>query len=139
MLRKSVDTKKSEGREKSNRTAIIAGVLLLGVVVTAGSVMWGRSDAGQIDVSATIQNSQNTTIRDENAPPQPPAISNELSEMRNGGLLPQTGDSVLAPTPAPIPDTVASNTASTTEENTDGSGEGTGAQGTENSEGEAQI
>jgi hypothetical protein len=139
MPRKSVDTKKSGGREKSNRTAIIVGALFLGVVVTAGSVMWGRSDAGQIDVSATIQNSQNTAVRDENTPPPLPVISNELSEMRNGGLLPQTGDSVLAPTPIPVPDSVASSTASTTEENTDGSGEAEGAQETEVSESEAQI
>jgi len=139
MPRKSVDTKKSERGERNNRTGIIAGALLLGIVVTAGSVMWGRSDTGQIDVSATIQNSQNTAVRDENTPPPPPVISNELSEMRNGGLVPQTGDSVLAPTPAPVPDVVASSTASTTEGNTDESGEDTGAQGTENSEGEAQI
>jgi hypothetical protein len=139
MPRKSIDTKKSERGGKSNRTAIIAGMLLLGIVVTAGSVMWGRSDAGQIDVSATIQNSQNTAIRDENTPPQPPVISNELSEMRNGGLLPQTGDSVLAPTPAPVPDSVSSSTASTTEGNTEGNGGGEGAQGTETNEGEAQI
>ena len=139
MPRKSADTKKSEGGEKNSRTVVLAGVLLLGVVVTAGAIMWGRSDTGQIDVSATIQNSQNTAVRDENTPPPPPVISNELSEMRNGGLVPQTGDSVLAPTPAPVPDSVASSTASTTEENTGGSGEGEGAQGTETSEGEEQI
>ncbi len=139
MPRKSAVTKKSEGGEKNSRTVVLAAALLLCVAVSSGAIMWGRSDAGQIDVSATIQNSQNTAVRDENTPPQSPVISNELSEMQNGGLEPQTGDSVLAPTPAPVPDSVATGTASTTEGSASGSDEDAGAQEMESAKDETVI
>jgi hypothetical protein len=115
MPRKTGAIKKSENSEKSSLTVLVAVVLVVGVVATVGSVMWGRSDTGQIDVSATIQNSQNEGEQDENTPPAAPP-PNELSEMPNGGLVPQSGESVPPPTPPPTPNPAASSTASTSPE-----------------------
>lgn len=114
MVRKNVSTKNSEGTPKGGHGVLVGAGIVLGLVFTTGVVVWARSDTGQIDVSATIQNSQNSGVRDENAPAPVPAISNELAEMKNGGLVPQGEDSVPPPepTPTPVPSTTTATTSS---------------------------
>jgi hypothetical protein len=92
----------------------VAVSVVLGIGLTIGAVLWGQSDTGQIDVSATIVNSQTDGSQDGNAPTS--NTSNELAGMPNGGLVPQGGDIVPAPEPIPVPDPVATTTATTTVE-----------------------
>lgn len=100
--------------------AYIASVLFVVVALTAGAVFIGRSDSGQIDVSATIKNASseqtdadgNVTEREENY--TPPALRNKP----NGGLVPQD-PSGLPPTPPPESETETEDTTSDTAEDGD--------------------
>jgi hypothetical protein len=100
-------------------------VLLVGVAASAGAFVWGTSDAGQIDVSATIANSNyNSEVAatgQGEAVPVP--VSNALAEMPNGGLAPQ--DPNTAPTPIPETTDMSTTTGTTTEGGVEGSEENT--------------
>lgn len=92
----------------------------IGLVVLIGVILLARSDKGVIDVSATIQNSNNTaTENQEDGGPTPVPVVNTHSDLPNGGLVPQGSTGNEAP-PAPEPQPVesapeASTTATTTE------------------------
>ncbi len=100
---------------RSNKV-MISVFLLIGIIATTGFVMWGRSDVGQIDVSATIANSGLTESQNGNAPVMAQPASAVFQNMPNGGLVPQSEDAKPAPTPEPEATTTDETTASTTEE-----------------------
>ncbi len=114
----------------------LSGVLVVGIIASVGAFMWGTSDAGQIDVSATILNSSyNSEVAATGQGELVPVpTSNALAEMPNGGLTPQ--DPNAAPIPIPEQTDMSTTTGTTTEEgveeseeNTETAGEGETASG----------
>lgn len=75
-------------RERMGTPAFVGILLVLGVIVFGAAVFIGRSDSGQINVSATIQNS-NQAIIDAGGDIKDTVgnISEELRNMPNGGLV----------------------------------------------------
>jgi len=113
MPRKTVVIKNTENPPSRIKTVLVGSGLLVGLALTVGAIVWGRSDTGQIDVSATIVSSR-SEVDENGVTTLTPNTSNELAEMPNGGLLPQGGDTVPAPEPPIIVDSTASTSASTT-------------------------
>ena len=66
------------------------GVVLTIILVGVGSVMLGKSDKGEINVSATIQNSNQARVDAGEAPSGANAVREEFRNMENGGLVPQS-------------------------------------------------
>jgi hypothetical protein len=99
----------------------LAVVAVVGVSLTVGAILWGRSDTGAIDVSATIANSQYAadTLEAGGAPVGAPA--QEYVDLPNGGLQPQGQNTVPAPPP---PEPVPASPATSTEEEGDAIDEG---------------
>lgn len=97
--------------EKRGNAALFGALFTLGIITTVGVVVWGQSDRGQIDVSATIANSGNTTSEGGDVATPPPTES--FQNMPNGGLVPQSGDGTL---PTPVPETEGGTQPTTTEE-----------------------
>ncbi len=97
---------------------VALGVVLAGLLIVGGTILWAKSDTGQIDVSATIANSNFESARDGNGDNTPALeqATNEHSMMPNGGLAPQGGDVPRPPEPAPTSIEEATSTASTTDE-----------------------
>lgn len=116
MPRKVATPKKAVELDRSRTPIMLAVVLMLGIGVTTGAVMWGRSDAGQIDVSATIANSQYISDNTADGSQSPIGIAaQEFVDMPNGGLVASPEGEAPVP-PPPVPDAVASSTSTTTEE-----------------------
>lgn len=90
---------------------------VMGLILTIGVVVWGRSDTGVINVSATIANS-NQIAREEGRPNDeaPQAAPEAFTNMVNGGLVAQ--DPSLQPTSTiePTPVVEATTTATSTTE-----------------------
>lgn len=113
MPRKAVSPKAVE-LERTRVPFVLVAVVLLGIGVTFGAITWGRSDAGQIDVSATIANSQYVSDASTDTTMKPLGVSNQdFIDMPNGGLV--ASDSKELPPPPPE-EVQASSTATTTEE-----------------------
>ncbi len=88
MARKS-DTE--EGRTASRKTAVfVAWTIFAGVLVVVGSVYLGKSDNGQIDVAATIGQS-NQAIVDGGGDQSGlvDVVPQTFQDMPNGGLVAQ--------------------------------------------------
>lgn len=70
----------------------IVGILISGLVIVAGAIFVGKSDTGEIDVTALIQNS-NQANRDANgdASKNVETVPDVFKDMPNGGLVPQEG------------------------------------------------
>ncbi len=66
------------------------GVVLTIILVGVGSVMLGKSDKGEINVSATIQNSNQARVDAGEAPSGANAVREEFRNKENGGLVPQS-------------------------------------------------
>ncbi len=68
----------------------IVSVIVLSIVVIGGAVFAGKSDSGQINVSTTIQNS-NQVNREANGDTATivDAVPEAFRDMPNGGLVPQ--------------------------------------------------
>jgi hypothetical protein len=94
---------------------VLAVVAFIGIGVSAGAIMWGRSDSGVIDVSATIANSQYASDEaDSGTPVMAPA--QEYIDMPNGGLVAQDpGSAPPPPEPAPTEEVASTTEGSTTE------------------------
>lgn len=100
-----------------------SGVVLTIVLVGVGSVMLGKSDKGEINVSATIQNSNQARVDAGEAPSDANAVREEFRNKENGGLVPQSstgGGEVQNETQSQASTTTngesASSTATTTEQ-----------------------
>lgn len=77
--------------------AFVASLVFAGIVVIGGAVMIGRSDSGQINVSATINESNQQLSPDGTAQnAQVNAVPEAFKNMPNGGLVPQGGESAPA-------------------------------------------
>ncbi len=98
-------------------------VFAVGLVVASGAVMYGRSDRGQIDVSAAISNANVTRSSSGESQVNMPA-PRAFQNLPNGGLV-GTGKPDDVPPPPPAPETAsttegdgdAPSTESATEEN----------------------
>lgn len=100
MSRKAVEL------ERSRTPLILAGIIVFGLIATGGAIVWGTSDTGQINVSATISNSQNLEEGKQAAQPTTP----EQQALPNGGLVPSDSP---APTPAPVVEETGTSTEDT--------------------------
>lgn len=97
----------------------IVGILISGFVIVAGAIFVGKSDTGEIDVTALIQNS-NQANRDANgdASKNVETVPDAFKDMPNGGLVPQEGGTTEASTQSnlvPAEGDNADETATTTE------------------------
>ena len=79
-------------RKRTNKKSSLffIGVVLTIILVGVGSVMLGKSDKGEINVSATIQNSNQARVDAGEAPSDANAIREEFRNKENGGLVPQS-------------------------------------------------
>lgn len=112
--------------ERSGRSYGVISFVVIGLLMVVGTIVWARSDAGMIDVSATIANSQanrnsEAGVDDNTLPPQAPP---EYASKPNGGLQAQGGEVSRPPEPEPVLGENSSSTATTTESGTE-EGEGT--------------
>ena len=72
--------------KKRNNLALYGGVVACGLVLTIGAILYGQSDTGQIDVSATIANSNKERgERGEEVVAQ--IVPSAKSDIPNGGLV----------------------------------------------------
>lgn len=105
--------KKTISKKRSKNTLFIyGGVIGFGLIVSIAAVVWGRSDAGVINVSEAIR-SQNETGRataEERGETYTPVPVRTNPDLKHGGLVP-TNKENEPPPPAPPVDT-----ASTTDE-----------------------
>jgi hypothetical protein len=134
-------TQRSVTLDRPRIPVALISIVFVGILVTVGAIMWGRSDTGVIDVSATISNSQYVTENAGNADvAQVPAPTQQYVDMPNGGLVAAEGGSDTPPAPVlPDPSLTASSTATTTTEGDTESGENTEATTTTDGAGEATL
>lgn len=107
--------------DRSPRSYGVFGLIALGLLIVGGTILWARSDAGMIDVTATIANSQanrstEAGVDDNTLPPQAPP---EYASKPNGGLQAQGGEVSRPPEPEPVPVDTGTSTASTTDDGAD--------------------
>jgi hypothetical protein len=108
-------TKKPVELDRSRTPVVLIVLVVLGALLTTGAVMWGRSDTGMIDVSATIANSQYVAEHSNGEEGTNPTgyATQAHTDLPNGGLVP-AGSSGDVPPPAPAPESVVEENASTT-------------------------
>ncbi len=111
---RKVAEKKSVEIDRSRTPFLLIGIIVVGGLLTTGAVMWGKSDVGAIDVSATMANSQYTADNIANGNASVGAATQEYVDMPNGGLLPPGSDTTPAPMPEPVVVENASSTGTTT-------------------------
>ncbi len=95
--------------------AFVGGLIVAGFVVIGGAVFIGKSDDGQINVSATIQNSNQANIEagndiNDNVGVVPEAFRNKP----NGDLVSQQNQGAGTPPPEVVPDESPDTTTATT-------------------------
>ena len=121
-----------EGKRRMGTPAFFGLVTLTCVVAVLGAVMIGKSDSGQIDVSATIQNSNQANIENGDTSNNIGTVADALRDMPNGGLVAQEGQ------PTPLPPVIEASTtvdgtgATSTATSTDAEGENTSEDETQN-------
>lgn len=83
--------------------AFVASVLGVGVLVIVGAILIGKSDNGQINVTAAIEQSNKANIEayGEGAT-QVETVPDEFKNMPNGGLVPQENQTAETPTPTEV-------------------------------------
>jgi hypothetical protein len=117
MPRKAETVRKAVELERSKTPLLIGLFVVVGIAATAGAIAWGTSDAGQIDVSATVLNSNQTENGEEGGTPLKAATEVHRS-MPNGGLVPQGGDVPAPPAPEPAVDETSTTTTEAGSEET---------------------
>ena len=115
------ETTRVRTRTNKKSPLFFIGVTLTIILVGIGSVMLGKSDKGEINVSATIQNSNQARVDAGEAPSDANAVREEFRNKENGGLVPQSstgGVEVQNDTQSQVSTTTngesASSTATTT-------------------------
>ncbi len=108
----------SEDTRRRMGTPAFAVSLIVGaVVVVVGTFFIGKSDSGQINVAATIQNSNQMNTDAQGDPANNVGVVPEaLRNMPNGGLVPAENQDVPPPPVAPEVEENATTTATTTDE-----------------------
>lgn len=97
--------------KRTQNTKIIVGVAAFVIIIAVGAVLFGRADKGQIDVSATIVNSNNEKIeRGEGEALQ--TVPRGISDEPNGGLI-GTGKPPKQEVPQPSVEGVGTSTDET--------------------------
>lgn len=111
--RRSTRTAKAVERvETSVFSSFPVRVLIAGAVVFGGAYVIGTSDGGQINVAATVYESNERITEAGGTLPAgsvPPARE-DLRGMPNGGLVPAESQSAPEPVPAPAPEPEATTT-----------------------------
>ena len=114
------ETSVSNGKTRRMGTpAFVGSVFMAAAVVIGGAVFVGKSDRGEIDVSAAIQNS-NQANRDAGGDPshEVNAVPEAFRNMPNGGLVPQEHQ----PENTPPPEVTQPTDTSTTTEGSNATG-----------------
>ncbi len=111
MTRRKVTGEQSERR--GNPFMFAGGVVGAGIVVMGLAILIGKSDSGQINVAATIQESNQA--QSESGGEQVSSVPQAFQNMPNGGLVPQENQVNTPPAPEPSEATVIDDTASTTQ------------------------
>ncbi len=111
-IKKTITEKR---RNKMGTPAFVVSVMFFGVLVIVGAFFIGKSDTGQINVAATIQNSNQENGGEAAVGVVPEAFRN----MPNGGLVPAENQDPQPPVEEVAPPTdAATTTATTTEDGT---------------------
>ena len=89
-----------EAREQMGTPAFVGILFFFGIIVAVSAILIGRSDSGQINVSATIQNS-NQAIIDAGGSIEDTIgnIPENLRNMPNGGLVSSENQELQLPPP----------------------------------------
>lgn len=105
--------KKVAAVEKGLRTpAFIGAVLVVGALAIGGAIFLGKSDSGEIDVTAAIQNSNQANANaGGDASGNVETVPETFKNMTNGGLVPQENQ----PEPAAVVTTEEVSATSTEE------------------------
>ena len=122
-----------KGAARMGTPAFLSVLVLTGIVIIIGAIFIGKSDEGQIDVSATIRNSNQANI-DANGDPNNNigTVSDALRNMPNGGLVPQENQENNTPPVAVEESSV--ETSTTTEDTASTSPEDATSEDTQNGE-----
>ncbi len=107
------------GSRKMGTPAFVGALALAGIVIIGGAIFLGRSDSGEINVAAAIQNSNQAAIENGGDPNnQIETTSEAFRNMPNGGLVP-SGSSPQPQAETPVEETEAPTTTEATEEGED--------------------
>ncbi len=110
---KNVEVEKRPVKTSALTPAFVGGIFGSIAVIIVGAVLIGKSDNGQINVNATIQNSNQANIDAGGDPSNNVALVREdLRNLPNGGLIPQENQ---PETPAPAPEATQNDQGTTTE------------------------
>lgn len=114
----------SSGRSRRLSTPAFIGILaLFSIVVIGGAMYLGKSDRGQIDVSAAIQNANEIRVAKGEQAVQDSGTPEALRNLPNGGLVPQDPAELVPQNPPPETTTDASTTPEGTASSTTPEGE----------------
>ncbi len=109
----AVKTSVYKTKERIGNPLFIIGISVIGIGVIAGAIFLGKSDNGEIDVSAAIQSSNQANIEaGGDASKNVEVIPDVFKDMPNGGLVPQENQPAQE-----IVEAVPAETASSTEGN----------------------
>ncbi len=95
---------------RSGTPAFVAILFFVGIFVTGGAIMIGRSDTGEIDVTSTI-NQANVTNAENGTGEHVNAGNPALQKLPNGGLVVAENQ---PPATTPVTETVTGTTTDTT-------------------------
>ena len=105
-----------------NNLAFYAGIFGVGALLVSGAIVFGTSDKGQIDVSASIANS-NTAAKERGEQEVAQPSNSAFSSMPNGGLVGKEESSSSPPPPPPTEVRGATTTSEETEDENEDSTE----------------
>ncbi len=114
MPKRVVTTERSSRR--MGTPAFVGVLVLVGIVVIGGAIYFGKSDSGEINVTAAIQNSNQTAIENGGDPNnQIETTSESFRNMPNGGLVP-SGSAPQPPVETKVEESEKGTTTEATEE-----------------------
>lgn len=99
-------------KERVGTPVFISGVITVGVIAILGAVFIGKSDTGQINVTAAIENSNQANVAaGGDASQNVETVPETFKNMTNGGLVPQETQAET-----PVAETAPVETGTTTVE-----------------------
>jgi hypothetical protein len=104
----------------------LGSILVLGIIVITGAVLIGKSDKGQIDVTAALQNSNQMNSDAGNTAAHVDIPGEQFRNMPNGGLVPQENQPATQPPTEQVATTTSETGTSTSSENSSTSTPDTG-------------
>ena len=136
----------SDSSRRMGNPAFIASLIMATVAVFVAAVFIGKSDSGEIDVSAAIQSSNQSGVDAEGNPVgQVNASTDAFRDMPNGGLVAQEQQPATPPPEAPAETSSSTDAASSTpeaaaegESGTEEGGDATNQPANENQDGQQQ-